>query len=118
MGNSDKLIIEMSDYANISVKESTKINEYLEQNYILKKRKKRNLIKKLWKKDNIDNYLKNMKWEQRYDFIDVAKAIAIIFIFIGHWASPNLRVFAYSFHFFLFFMISGFFALRMQKKVL
>ena len=46
----------------------------------------------------------------RYYWVDVAKAICIIFVYIGHWKTVHLTAFAYSFHIFLFFVISGFFA--------
>lgn len=54
----------------------------------------------------------------RIDWIDVCKGIAIIFIYLGHWTTPNGRVegFAYSFHLQLFFIISGFFAIKHREK--
>jgi len=54
----------------------------------------------------------------RYDWIDVSKAIGILFIYFGHWltTSGNLAVFAYSFHLQLFFIVSGFFAVKQQNK--
>lgn len=56
--------------------------------------------------------------KNRIDWIDVCKAIAIFFIYCGHWLtkSGNLEVFAYSFHLQLFFILSGFFAINQQKK--
>lgn len=52
----------------------------------------------------------------RYYWVDVAKAICIIFVYIGHWKSVHLTVFAYSFHIFLFFVISGFFAKSSHRQ--
>lgn len=52
---------------------------------------------------------------KRYDWVDIARAIAIIFVYIGHWQTPKLGAFAYSFDLFLFFMVSGFFAMKNQK---
>lgn len=54
----------------------------------------------------------------RIDWIDVCKAFAIFFIYFGHWLTTNgnLAIFAYSFHLQLFFLISGFFAVKQQKK--
>lgn len=66
------------------------------------------------KKDTVEYYNKSSK-KGRYDWIDVAKAIAMIFIFLGHWKSERIGDFAYSFHLQLFFLVSGFFALHMQK---
>lgn len=65
-------------------------------------------------KDTVDYYNEHSK-KMRYDWIDVGKAIAMIFIFLGHWQSERIGVFAYSFHLQLFFLTSGFFALHMQK---
>lgn len=113
----DKLILELCDCADISIKDSTKINEFLNKHYLIKEKKDKsfiNKIKSLWEKDNVNYYLEHEE-KGRFAFVDVAKAIAMIFIYIGHWVSPNLTLFAYSFHLFLFFMISGFFALHMFK---
>lgn len=86
-----------------------------------KKKKKKNIcecikwkVKDFRKKDTVEYYNKKEK-KERYDWIDVAKAIAMIFIFLGHWQSTRIGNFAYSFHLQLFFMASGFFALHMQK---
>jgi fucose 4-O-acetylase-like acetyltransferase len=51
-------------------------------------------------------------YKERIEWIDVAKAFAIIFVFIGHWQIPDnrLAIFAYNFHIYLFFILSGFFA--------
>lgn len=53
-----------------------------------------------------------MEKKQRLDYIDAAKAIAIILVIIGHcyWvgAVPRLRNIIYSFHMPLFFVVSGF----------
>lgn len=50
---------------------------------------------------------------KRLDYIDAAKAIAIILVIIGHsnWLSaiPRVGRMIYSFHMPLFFIISGFF---------
>ncbi len=51
----------------------------------------------------------------RMDWVDVARAIAIIFVYLGHWSTARITSFAYSFHLQLFFIISGFFAVRQQK---
>ena len=116
----DRLILELSDYADISIEEGSKVTDYLNENYVLEKKKEKkskrfiNKIKELYHKDTVDYYLNNEK-KGRYGFVDVAKAIAMIFIFIGHYLTSNIGPFAYSFHLFLFFMASGFFALHMQK---
>ena len=51
-----------------------------------------------------------MEKKQRLDYIDAAKAIAIILVIIGHcyWvgAVPRLRNIIYSFHMPLFFFVS------------
>lgn len=54
----------------------------------------------------------------RIDWIDVSKAFAIFFIYFGHWVTKNgnLEIFSYSFHLQLFFIISGFFAIKQQKN--
>lgn len=54
----------------------------------------------------------------RIEWIDACKAIAIFFIFFGHWRTKNgnLEVFSYYFHLQLFFIISGFFATKQQQK--
>ena len=112
----EKLVQELSDCADLSVKQENKINEFFSNNYIIneKKRKVIPFIKELWKKDNVNYYLEHEK-KGHFDFIDVSKAIAMIFIYMGHWISLNITSFAYSFHLFLFFMVSGFFALHMQR---
>lgn len=55
---------------------------------------------------------------KRIDWVDVCKGFAIFFIYFGHWIteSGNLKAFSYSFHLQLFFIISGFFAIKQQKK--
>ena len=114
----EKFILELSDYADLSVKQKAKIDDFLTDHYIIKEKKKGkflSIIKDLWKKDSVDYYLEHEK-KGRFDFIDVSKAIAMIFIYIGHWSSVNLSSFAYSFHLFLFFMVSGFFAKKKKKE--
>ena len=116
----DRLALELSDYADITIEEGSKVTDYLKENYVIKEKKQKkskrfiNKIKELYYKDTVEYYLNNEK-KGRFDYIDAAKAIAMIFIFIGHWLNDNLAPFAYSFHLFLFFMVSGFFALHMQK---
>lgn len=51
----------------------------------------------------------------RIDWIDVARAITIIFVYLGHWSTARITSFAYAFHLQLFFIISGFFAIKQQK---
>ena len=61
-----------------------------------------------------------MEKKQRLDYIDAAKAIAIILVIIGHcyWvgAVPRLRNIIYSFHMPLFFVVSGFFIKQLSIK--
>lgn len=52
----------------------------------------------------------------RLGWVDAARAIAMIFVYLGHWLTARIEVTAYSFHLQLFFMISGFFALNNQRK--
>ncbi|BBF44252.1 acyltransferase/acetyltransferase [Lachnospiraceae bacterium KM106-2] len=56
------------------------------------------------------------KIKERYDWVDVSRAIALIFVYLGHWVSMNLEAFAYTFHLQLFFIIAGFFAVKQEKK--
>lgn len=81
----------------------------------VKKTKMLDKIKELAKKDSVVYYNKK-RYKKRLDWVDVSKAIAMIFIFLGHWQSQRIGDFAYSFHLQLFFMVSGFFALHMQKE--
>ena len=53
---------------------------------------------------------------ERQKWVDVAKAIAMIFVYLGHWITTHLGAFAYGFHLQLFFLVAGFFASRMMKK--
>ena len=71
-------------------------------------------IKNSINKDSIQ-YYNSIKYSKRLKWIDVSKAIAMIFIFLGHWQTKRIGAFAYSFHLQLFFMVSGFFALHLQK---
>ena len=48
------------------------------------------------------------KEERRIDWIDLAKAIGIIFVYIGHCNIPGVNLYVYMFHMPLFFVISGF----------
>lgn len=54
-----------------------------------------------------------METKKRIEYIDAAKAIAIMLVIIGHchWlgAIPRLGNLIYTFHMPLFFMVSGFF---------
>lgn len=43
----------------------------------------------------------------RYNFIDIAKMLGIVLMFIGHRASGNVQNFIYLFHMPLFFILSG-----------
>ena len=52
----------------------------------------------------------------RIEWVDICKAIAIIFVFLGHWGTLHLRPFAFAFHLKLFFLISGFFAATATDK--
>ncbi len=54
--------------------------------------------------------------KERIEWIDICRALAIIFVFLGHWDTPHLHDFAYSFHLKLFFILSGFFAIDCVKK--
>ena len=53
---------------------------------------------------------------KRYEYLDVAKAIAIIFVYLGHWTTKHIEVFAYSFHLQLFFIIAGLFVISSINK--
>lgn len=61
-----------------------------------------------------------MEKKQRLEYIDAAKAIAIILVIIGHcyWlrAIPKLGNFIYTFHMPLFFIVSGFFLKKLTIK--
>ena len=61
-----------------------------------------------------------MESGQRLEYIDSAKAIAIILVIVGHchWlgAIPNLGSFIYSFHMPLFFIVSGFFMKQLSFR--
>lgn len=101
-------------------KEKQKVNK--ESNKKIRKPldEKKNFYKKIKGKivefrnnDNIEYY--NNLEKKHYDWIDVGKAIAMFFIYIGHWNSERISAFAYVFHLQLFFIASGFFALHMQK---
>lgn len=64
--------------------------------------------------------MEQLKVRKRYDYLDIAKAITIFLVIIGH-AAPNtddpfFRVVIYSFHMPLFFMISGVFVRRHQTS--
>ncbi|MBQ8131431.1 MAG: acyltransferase family protein [Bacilli bacterium] len=54
--------------------------------------------------------------KQRVEWVDICKAIAIIFVFLGHWNTVHLKIFAYAFHLKLFFLLSGFFAAKAAEK--
>lgn len=56
-----------------------------------------------------------MEYRKRIDWVDTAKAIAVILVGIGHYACPdNLRTCIYVFHMPLFFILSGY-TLSVQK---
>lgn len=50
-----------------------------------------------------------------FEWVDVARAIAIIFVYLGHWNTDKVGSFAYAFHLQMFFIIAGFFAANQQK---
>ena len=56
------------------------------------------------------------KKKERIEWVDICRALAIIFVFLGHWNTLHLHEFAYSFHLKLFFILSGFFAIDCVKK--
>ena len=64
--------------------------------------------------DSIEN--KVVLNDERKKWVDVAKAIAMIFVYLGHWITTHLGGLAYGFHLQLFFLVAGFFASRMIKK--
>lgn len=53
---------------------------------------------------------------KRIDWIDVARGLALIFVYLGHWITARVEVLAYGFHLQLFFIISGFFIIRDGEK--
>lgn len=53
---------------------------------------------------------------KRLDWVDILRGIAIIFVFIGHSGYSVLQPFAYMFHLYLFFILSGFFATNCTEK--
>lgn len=61
-----------------------------------------------------------MEIKQRLEYIDAAKAIAIVLVIVGHcyWlgAIPRLGNLIYSFHMPLFFVVSGFFLKQLSIK--
>lgn len=46
----------------------------------------------------------------------MSKAIAMIFVYLGHWTTMHLEAFAYGFHLQLFFLVSGFFAIKTSER--
>ena len=50
-----------------------------------------------------------MKNAERMDEIDIAKAIGILCVLVGHWTDGNIHKYIYLFHMPLFFIISGMF---------
>lgn len=54
--------------------------------------------------------------EKRYDYVDVIKGIAMIFIYLGHWTTQYITGFAYLFHLQCFFLVSGFFANKQTRR--
>ena len=58
-----------------------------------------------------------MQEKNRIDWVDVARGLALIFVYLGHWLTARVDAFAYAFHLQLFFIISGFFAIRSDMKV-
>ena len=72
-----------------------------------------------WNKDgktNGESVIKMKEKNTRIEWVDICKAIAIIFVFLGHWGTLHLRPFAFAFHLKLFFLISGFFASASADK--
>lgn len=61
-----------------------------------------------------------METKQRLEYVDAAKAIAIILVIVGHchWlgAIPRLGNLIYTFHMPLFFVVSGFFLKQLSIK--
>lgn len=53
---------------------------------------------------------------ERYKWVDVSKALAMIFVYLGHWNTVHLEAFAYGFHLQLFFIVSGFFAVKTSQR--
>lgn len=45
---------------------------------------------------------------KRIEWVDIAKGIAIILMVVGHEIGGNARIFIFSFHMPLFFILSGF----------
>ena len=54
--------------------------------------------------------------KDRIKWIDICKAIAIIFVFVGHWNCLHFKVFSNAFHLKLFFLLSGIFACKAVEK--
>ena len=61
-----------------------------------------------------------MESNKRIEYVDSAKAVAIILVIVGHchWLGsiPKLGSLIYTFHMPLFFMVSGFFSERFTYK--
>lgn len=45
--------------------------------------------------------------EKRVEWIDMAKGIGLLFVFLGHLKTPFLATWIYTFHMPLFFFLSG-----------
>ena len=59
----------------------------------------------------------NPKSVERIEYIDIARAIAMVFVVLGHinFANSGIKAWAYSFHMPAFFFISGMVA-RWEKE--
>ena len=58
----------------------------------------------------------NIDVNTRYEWVDIFRGIAMIFIFIGHWGGIHITTFAYNFHLEAFYLIAGFFVVGCSKK--
>lgn len=61
--------------------------------------------------------LQTKKKLQRIGYIDIAKGIAILSVFLGHMDVPILNKIVYTFHMPLFFLISGYFISDDDEKI-
>ena len=57
-----------------------------------------------------------MEKANRVGWVDVARGLAMIFVYLGHWSTARITAFAYSFHLQMFFIIAGFFCIKNQKQ--
>lgn len=56
-----------------------------------------------------------MAENKRLYWVDVARAIAVIFVYLGHYETERLNKLAFAFHLQLLFILAGFFAQSNQK---